>query len=76
MNRVAEQELKDSLKKSEFRGIIATVGSTVTVLIGMFFGGMQIVDAVKTSIRIEVDAKIKDLERQLAELKSKAEAKV
>jgi len=60
MTKVAEQEIKDTLKKSEFRGMIATVGSTVTVLIAMFFGGLQIVDAVKSSIRIEVDAKIKE----------------
>ena len=62
MTKVAEQEIKDSLKKSEFRGMIATVASTVTVLLGMFFGGLQIVDAVKNSIRVEVDAKIKEFE--------------
>lgn len=60
MTRVAEQEIKDTLKKSEFRGMVATIASTVTVLVGMFFGGLQIVDAVKNSIRIEVDAKINE----------------
>lgn len=64
MNRVAEQEIKDTLKKSEFRGMIATVASTVTVLAAIFFGGLQIVDAVKSSIRIEVDAKISEYEKK------------
>jgi len=57
MTKVAEQEIKDSLKKSEFRGIIATVASTVTVLVAIFFGGLQIVDAVKAGIRIENEAR-------------------
>lgn len=64
MTRVAEQEIKDTLKKSEFRGMIATVASTVTVLVAIFFGGLQIVDAVKSSIRIEVDAKISEYEKR------------
>jgi len=64
MTKVAEQEIKDSLKKSEFRGIVATVASTVTVLVGMFFGGLQIVDAVKKSIRIEYDAKFQEMKSE------------
>lgn len=64
MTRVAEQEIKDTLKKSEFRGMIATVASTVTVLVAIFFGGLQIVDAVKSSIRVEVEAKIREFEKQ------------
>ena len=57
MTKMAEQELKDSLKKSEFRGMVATVASTVTVLAAIFFGGLQIVDAVKAGIRVENEAR-------------------
>jgi len=60
MTRVAEQELQQSIKKSELRSMIATVASTVTVLCGMFFGGLKIVEAVKYTVKVEVMAEIND----------------
>lgn len=60
MNRVAEEQLQESIKKSEFRGMIATVASTVTVLVGIFFGGLKIVEAVKYTVKVEVMAEINE----------------
>lgn len=57
---MAEQEIKDTLKKSEFRGMVATVISTATIMASLFFGGIKVVDAVKSSISIEVKAQIKE----------------
>ena len=60
MTRVAEQELQESIKKSEFRGMIATIASTATVLVGIFFGGLKIVEAVKYTVKVEVMAEVND----------------
>ena len=40
--------------------MIATVASTATVLCGMFFGGLKIVEAVKYTVKVEVMAEIND----------------
>ena len=58
MTRMAEQEIRDTLKKSEFRGMVATVISTATIMASLFFGGIKIIDAVKSSISVEVKAQI------------------
>lgn len=60
MTRVAEEQLQESIKKSEFRGMIATVASTVTVLVGIFFGGLKIVEAVKYTVKVEVMAEVSE----------------
>lgn len=59
MTRMAEQEIKDTLRKSEFRSMVATVISTATIMASLFFGGVKVVDAVKSSISIEVKAQIR-----------------
>lgn len=58
------------LKKSEFKSIVATVTSTVTILIAIFVGGIKtkdaIVDDIKRELVEEISSKIKDLDAKQA----------
>ena len=55
MNKMNE----NILKKSEFNGLVATVMSTITILIGIFIGGVKMKDAIVENIRTEFRAEIK-----------------
>jgi len=54
MTKVGEQELKETIKKSEFNGMIGTIVSTATVLFAIFFGGLKIVDVITTRVTTDV----------------------
>ena len=66
MNRMEE----NLLKKSEFNGLVATVMSTITILIGIFIGGVRMKDAIvediRTEFRAEIKSQIKDFEARQA----------
>ena len=56
------------LKKSEFKGMVATVISTATILIGFIVGGNKMKDAIVDDIRVEFRAEIKS---QLKEVEAR-----
>lgn len=65
MTKVEEQELKETIKKSELRGMIATVVSTATLLFAIFFGGLKVVDVITTRVTTDVVVRMnKDLNDQ------------
>ena len=48
-----------TLKKAEFNNLIRTVVSTITILCGIFIGGLKMKDAIVSDIRAEFRAEIK-----------------
>jgi len=60
---------QDILKKSEFNSTIRTIASTVSILVGMYFGGVEIKDgivtALKNEIRQEFTAELKDVKNRI-----------
>jgi len=60
---------QDILKKSELNSTIRTIASTVSILVGMYFGGVEIKDgivtALKNEIRQEFTAEIKEVKNEM-----------
>lgn len=60
MTRVAENEINENIKKSDFKILWATIVQTITILIALFVGGIKVIDGVKYYIKMEVVAEFKD----------------
>lgn len=64
ISEVQEQELKEIAKQSLNKTQAGLVISTATILIGLFWGGMTIVDRIEDSVIKSVDIKLSDFEKK------------
>lgn len=57
---MGEQDLKDTLKRSEFKNIIATILSTITIVLSFVYGFKEFVTELKQDISIEIKAEVRN----------------
>lgn len=64
ISEVQEQELKEIAKESLNKTQAGLVISTATILIGLFWGGVSIVDRIEDSVIKSVDVKLSEFEKK------------
>jgi hypothetical protein len=59
MTRVAEQEIKDTIKKSDFKTAMWLIGSTASIVSTFILGGQGFVNQLKTNLKTELRSEVR-----------------